>query len=278
MPEKIFVGFAATGKGEIIFDHVQMASAHLTSPVGNGDFLAPTNVLLSVETENFKTAIRRVEFFSNGEKIGAAEKVPYAMSWDALGGNHSIAARIIDISDFYFFTEPADIEIKLPPSRADFVRVDDKTKGDWKGVYGKTGFLIMNHKTNFPNSIQLFSINSKSHIWAERTPEKRGLARMDSTDRIAPSWFDNRQLAFKLTLADGMQHQLALYFLDWDEKERAAEIQVSDGTGRILNRQTVRQFSNGKYLVWLLRGEVTIRITALGFGNSVVSGLFFDPE
>jgi hypothetical protein len=44
-----------------------------------------------------------------------------------------------------------------------------------------------------------------------------------------------------------------------------------------LDRQQVGSFIEGKYLTWLLRGKVIIKITSIGPSNPIVSALFFDP-
>jgi RHS repeat-associated protein len=48
-------------------------------------------------------------------------------------------------------------------------------------------------------------------------------------------------------------------------------------THALLDRQTVREFSNGRYLFWNITGNVKFVFVNTGAINAVVSGLFFDP-
>jgi hypothetical protein len=43
----------------------------------------------------------------------------------------------------------------------------------------------------------------------------------------------------------------------------------------VLDTRTISGFSNGIYMFWNLKGNVIIRITLIGGGNVVVSGIFF---
>ena len=64
--------------------------------------------------------------------------------------------------------------------------------------------------------------------------------------------------------------------MDWDNKGRSEEIQIIDPTtGKILDTQAIGHFQGGAYLTWNLSGDVVIKVTNLGAGNAVVSGLFF---
>ena len=49
-------------------------------------------------------------------------------------------------------------------------------------------------------------------------------------------------------------------------------------SGAVLDEpRSLSSFANGTYLVWNLKGSVSIRITLTGGGNVVASGIFFDP-
>ena len=79
-------------------------------------------------------------------------------------------------------------------------------------------------------------------------------------------------------LSDGQQHNLELYFLDWDSTSRAEQVQVSDaGTGAVLSTQSIASFSAGVYLDYAVSGHIVITITRQAGANAVLSGLFLDP-
>jgi hypothetical protein len=79
--------------------------------------------------------------------------------------------------------------------------------------------------------------------------------------------------AVDVNLTDGQSHRVALYALDWDGAgPRAESIQVIDATsGTVLDTESMSSFQNGKYLVWDLKGHVTIQV------SNLVPGFFGMP-
>ncbi len=78
-------------------------------------------------------------------------------------------------------------------------------------------------------------------------------------------------------LTDGQQHDLELYFLDWDRLGRSEQVQITNAaTGAVLSTQTVSSFQSGTYLDYTISGNVLITITKEGPANAVLSGLFLD--
>ena len=123
-----------------------------------------------------------------------------------------------------------------------------------------------------------------NYIWAPTTGASSGLQKsgVNSTDRLAATWYTGSTESFDVKISDGNIHQVALYALDWDHGgSRSERIDIiDDATGTVLSSQTITGFQNGEYLVWNLGGNVTIRVTNTntsgGGNNAVVSGLFFD--
>src|SRR5262249_45754307 len=67
------------------------------------------------------------------------------------------------------------------------------------------------------------------------------------------------------------------YFLDWDNKGRGEQVQISDaGTGKVLDTETVSSFSSGVYLDWKVSGHLLITITRQAGANAVLNGVFVD--
>ena len=80
------------------------------------------------------------------------------------------------------------------------------------------------------------------------------------------------------TSADGQAHDLELYFVDWDNKGRGEQVQISDaGTGTVLDTETISSFTSGVYLDWKVSGNLVITITRQAGANAVLNGLFLDP-
>ena len=76
-----------------------------------------------------------------------------------------------------------------------------------------------------------------------------------------------------MNLADGQTHDLELYFLDWDNKGRGEQVQISDaGTGTVLDTETISSFASGVYLDWKVSGNLVITITRQAGPNAVLNG------
>ena len=72
-------------------------------------------------------------------------------------------------------------------------------------------------------------------------------------------------------------HDLELYFLDWDNKGRSEQVQISDaGTGTVLDTETISSFTSGVYLDWKVSGNLVITITRQAGRNAVLNGVFLD--
>jgi len=100
-----------------------------------------------------------------------------------------------------------------------------------------------------------------------------------TADRIAACWYAADTFSVAITLPAGQSYKMAVYVLDWDHLQRAEDLRLLDTTtGKTLNAQTLTSFVNGVYLVWRVRGQITLRVTNhTGPINAVVSGIFFSP-
>ncbi len=278
MPEQIYASLAVSG-GDARFSDVKIMSAKLVNPVQKTSIVLPANISLSAIVNSFGSVPKSVEFFAEANKIGEANAAPHKMVWtNALGGSHSLIAKVTDETGAGFFTEPEVSEFKLPKASARFLGFDEVTKGNWKEKYGAEGHAIANDSTNLASIVQLTVIQGKSITWEIPASEERSLLWGDSPKRIASTWYHGTEVVLDLALADGYKHQIALYFLDWDKQERSTEVQVLDNLGNILSVQKLMDYSNGKYLIWSALGDVTFKIKRDRGGNAIVSAIFSDPE
>jgi hypothetical protein len=159
---------------------------------------------------------------------------------------------------------------------ATFVTLDTITQGNWKGVYGSNGYTVINDTVAYPSYVTATPSGANSFTWAGSTTDVRALSKASSTtDRIAATWFNSSSFLIDMVFNDGLQHQMAVYCLDWDSTTRAERIDILNANGVLLNTQNVSNFHNGQYLVWQLSGHVQIRVTDTAGGNGVISGLFF---
>ncbi|MEP6663664.1 MAG: hypothetical protein ABJC04_08365 [Verrucomicrobiota bacterium] len=276
LPEEIFAGVAVIGKGEATVEQIEMTSARLTSPTAKMNFLAPTNILFQAEVNTFGGPPVRLDFFAESQKIKTWPGPPYQFTWtNILGGQRSFTARVVDAAGNLFFAEPVNVEVKLPPAKAEFLRTDVVTKGNWKGVYGREGFVIINDQTNLPSFLQFTAENVLPHTWGHPTNEN-ALLQSGSTGRIAAAWSYAHPIQITAKFADGYERQMGLYFLDWTSMGRSLDVKIANLSGKILSQQHISDFGGGKYFLWRVQGGIRIQIQSTGPGNTVLSGIFFD--
>jgi hypothetical protein len=161
---------------------------------------------------------------------------------------------------------------------AAFVTTDTTTGGNWQDVYGAAGYSVVGDAQQLPAAIQLSGSGAASYVWAASTTDARAPQKATNpADRVAACWYAPTSFSLDVNVTDGQAHQLALYLLDWDQRHRVETVTVLDATnGMLLDASSISGFEGGQYLVWTVRGHVTIRVTnAPGSVNAVVSGVYF---
>lgn len=69
----------------------------ITSPANGASFTAPANITIQAQAADTDGSVARVDFLSNGTRVGSDASAPYSMSLANLGaGNYSIVARATD--------------------------------------------------------------------------------------------------------------------------------------------------------------------------------------
>ena len=164
-----------------------------------------------------------------------------------------------------------------PTATASFLGQDTTTQGSWMGVYGTQGFDIVSGPTTLPASDTVTPKGESTYTWTTTSTDPRALQVPGSTNRVAAVWYSATSFTVDVNLADGQTHDLELYFLDWDNKGRSEQVQLSDaGTGKVLATETISSFTNGVYLDWRVSGNVLITITRTAGANAVLNGVFLD--
>ena len=162
---------------------------------------------------------------------------------------------------------------------ATFVKPDATTQGTWIGAYGAQGDDVIASSASLPSYATVTPSGQKTYTWAASTTDVRALQTAGGTGRIAACWYSAGSFTVGLNLTDGAQHDLELYFLDWDSTTRAESVQISDAaTGAVLSTQAISSFHNGIYLDYAVSGHILITITRTAGVNAVLSGLFLDPK
>lgn len=158
---------------------------------------------------------------------------------------------------------------------ATFVARDTATQGNWRGAYGSDGLNIPQLGGTFPSYANVTFSGASQWVWNYTSSDAAALQKLSGTDRIASCWYAASGFSMDVTITDGQTHRLALYCLDWDVAGRQETVTLTDtATGSTLNAQTITDFSRGVWLVWDIRGRVTVSVRP-SVGNGVVGGVFF---
>jgi uncharacterized delta-60 repeat protein len=159
-----------------------------------------------------------------------------------------------------------------------FVKADSTTGGTWKGVYGADGCNVIQNSAVYPSYAQVGATGNSSYTWQSSTTAAAAPQKVSGTDRIAACWYSSGSFTVNLNLTDGAPHTVAFYFLDWDAAGRSEKVELLDGaTGQVLDQRSISGFAGGIYLVYELRGAVSLRVTRIAGVNAVLSGIFFGP-
>ncbi|WP_132054603.1 Ig-like domain-containing protein [Pseudocnuella soli] len=96
----------------------------ITAPVAGTSFTAPSTINIAANATDADGTISLVEFFANGNKIGAATAAPYSMSWTNVAtGNYSITVKATDNSGLSTVSGNTAITVNAPLKTAPAISV-----------------------------------------------------------------------------------------------------------------------------------------------------------
>jgi hypothetical protein len=168
-------------------------------------------------------------------------------------------------------------------ARAEFVRTDTATQGNWPAVYGGDGYEVFGASKKSPTYAVVSANTDHTFKWPP-TPDVRALrAPGTPAGEIAAKLHGDAPVTFDIDLSDDKAHQVAFYFLDYDRKGEVNRVEIRDATfGDLLTTRTFPDFANGVYAVFSLKGHVVVSIanSAPKATNSqaTVSGVFFGDK
>jgi alpha-L-rhamnosidase len=224
------------------------------------------------------------------------------LAWD--GAFHSVngISGASNDTEFVYFTgvQPGTYSLSVsysgstpvytpPPVQyaAQFIKVDTNTSGNWGGVYGKDGYVLCNYNNgsdiqSLPSYVSSVSYaDQTASVWTMGTTDTRALAPNSSNQnpRNATSVFALPTMTFTVNCTGTHNYQIALYFIDWDNKGRRLAAEMFDATtlNLIAPEEVITNFVGGAYLVYAYTNSVKFRIDQVRGDNAVLSGIFFDP-
>ena len=171
--------------------------------------------------------------------------------------------------------------MKAPPATsASFLVTDTTTLGSWKGVYGSEGYYVVNDSSSPVAYGTVAPPADGQYTWAASSSDLRALQKASvANDRLAACWYNAGSFNVDVNFSDNNVHQVALYFLDWDTTGRINRVDILDASsGKILDTRSISKFNSGQYWIWNLSGHITVRVTATGASNAVLSGIFFGSK
>ncbi len=176
------------------------------------------------------------------------------------------------------------------PDPVDTLGQDVTTRGNWGGIYGKDGYILFGYdagKTNreqLPAYVQSVTIKPKSVAatqWAHSVNDPRALASNSRNEetRNAATLYNRNTLLVDIRLKQPHPFRLAVYAVDFDRGDRQEAVDIYNLPALTLAAptQAIREYQDGKYIVFDCRDSVRLRFDNIGGPNTVVSGIFFDP-
>jgi hypothetical protein len=255
---------------------VQAVSTPSINPPG-GPFTQPTAVTLATSTAG--ATIRYTVDGTEPTSASTEYQGPFTLRMSALVKAKAFKAGLVEssvASAAFRLNATSGAEAQIL-----FIRTDNTTQGNWKGVYGADGYVIVGDPSGsgyLPGYIDLVPSPAASYIWSDTTTDPRALQETHSSTRVAGCWYDSSSFNLDVNFNDGKTHRLALYALDWDNSGRVQTIDVLDAvSGALLTSQSISGFASGHYLVWDMKGHVFLRLTRVSGNNALAMGMFFSP-
>ncbi|MEO8592798.1 MAG: Ig-like domain-containing protein [Candidatus Solibacter sp.] len=212
----------------------------------------------------------------NTTTVGNGAHVLTAIATDTQGQKTTSASVAVTVSNV---VTPPPPPPPPPPgqSSASFVGFDASTQGAWKSKYGQDGWIIANDTAKAPPYGTINLLGAAPFTWAY-TPDLKTLEPAGTNARSASTFYAVTSLTLDANLTDTGVHQLAIYCLDWDFANRVETMVIRDAaTQQVLDTRIVSGFRYGTYVVWNIKGHVTVQVTNSSGPNAVISGVFLGP-
>ncbi|WP_171628601.1 fibronectin type III domain-containing protein [Paenibacillus plantarum] len=180
------------------------------------------------------------------------------------------------------------------PAPTYYLGQDTVSKGNWIGTYGGDGYILPffsatsasgkdattpAHIASLPSYVSAYSLGGSNGYNVVQNPstDARALLMPDGSIRKMLTVYTYGTLTHSFTLTDNNLHQVSFYTTDFGSQEVNVEkFELLDGSGNVLDAQTVDTINGGKYVSYLVRGSFKLRFTKLAGAQANVEGIFFD--
>ena len=174
------------------------------------------------------------------------------------------------------------------PNPVNALGQDDTTSGNWDGVYGKDGYVLLGYdgdgknRENLPSYVESVTCKAgKFTQWDHDVSDARALASNGSNEgaRNAATYYNRCTVTVDIHLKQPHPFRLAAYAVDFDREDRQEAVDIYNLPALTLAAptQAVREYQRGKYVIFDCHDSVRLRFDCIQGSNAVVSGIFFDP-
>jgi alpha-L-rhamnosidase len=267
---------------------------------GRGEAIIPPHVKCRIGIPGIDRIIHKVilnghllwngELHKNNDVGGVAVNANYLYLNDVRSGRYEFVVSY-GSRPLSFTQEP----LIYPLGAA---REDIKTSGNWGGIYGRDGYVLFNYdgvkndRYKLPPyviSVQPSSRKNGGCLHAQlsaSTEDQRAPAADRENGRIrnVGQLYTGDPIACQQTMTvdvevvEGHRYSIALYFVDWDRMGRRQAIEVFDlkTLNRLAPVEIVKDFEQGKYLIYDCAQSVRFRVDQIRGKNAVLNAIFFD--
>lgn len=238
----------------------------------------PGAITLRAHSLSPSKPLQHVEFYSNLQRIGSATNEPFEFVWtNALAGEHSVFARGINAARGNADSTPITMAFELPQASARFVTQKGGIAGNWWKAFGEDGFAIPGGSETLRDFTRIaVPASANLHEWSPSTSDERGVFVPDTDAHAAVSWSSVESFDVAVELADGLDHLVAFYFLDFNRAGAIQTVRVLDArSGEIIDEHLLDDIGEGVYLSWNARGRLRFQIVPQSDLPALTSGIFF---
>ncbi|MBI2927274.1 MAG: fibronectin type III domain-containing protein [Verrucomicrobia bacterium] len=148
----------------------------ITGPANGATFAAPVNLTISAEAVDPDGEVTRVEFFSNGDKLGEAISSPFTLEWTiAEAGSYRLTAVAEDELGLTTESVPVDIVVNLPsPNVAPVVTLTSPADG--LVLIGPANILVVAEASDGDGAVTKVAFFANGLLLGEDTQAPFGLS------------------------------------------------------------------------------------------------------